>query len=165
MNYHKISKFDTANGSGIGSVLWVSGCNHQCKECHNPQTWDENSGQPFTGETLRELLESLSNPHVKRFTLSGGDPLFPSNRLDCQRIAQQVKLRYPDKKIWLYTGYSWDDVKDLRIMEYIDVLVDGEFKIELKDISLPFCGSQNQRIIDVPQTLESGKIVLWENRN
>lgn len=161
MNYQKISKFDTANGNGIGTVLWVSGCNHQCKECQNPQTWDENSGQEFTGKTLKEILESLSNPHVKRFTFSGGDPLFPANRLTCQRIAQQIKLRYPEKKIWLYTGYSWDEVKDLRIMEYVDVLVDGEFKIDLKDITLPFCGSSNQRLINVPQSIDSAQVVLW----
>ena len=163
MKYQKISKFDTANGIGIGSVLWVSGCNHHCKECQNPQTWDENSGKEFTNETMKELLESLSNPHVKRLTFSGGDPLFPSNRLSCMEIAQQVKQQYPEKKIWLYTGYSWDEIKDLKILNYVDVLVDGEFKIDLKDISLPFCGSTNQRLINVPQSLETSQVVLWHS--
>lgn len=161
MNYHKISKFDTANGTGIGVVLWVSGCNHRCPECHNPQTWSETSGIEFTPETLQELVQSLDNPHVKRLTFSGGDPLFPSNRDTCTQIAKHIRTVYPTKKLWLYTGYDWEDICGLEICKYLDVLVDGEFKVELKDISLSFCGSKNQRLIDVPKTLQSGNIVLW----
>lgn len=161
MNYHKLSKFDTANGNGIGVVLWVSGCNHHCPECHNPQTWDKNSGKEFTPETMAELVKSLDNPHVKRLTFSGGDPLFPDNRETCTQIARQIRSLFPEKKLWLYTGYNWDEIKDLEICKYLDVLVDGEFKIDLKDISLYFCGSSNQRVIDVPKTLKSGTVELW----
>lgn len=165
MRYQKITHYDIANGIGIRVVLWVSGCNHHCPECHNPETWDANKGELFTDTTLNQLKEFLAKPWINGITFSGGDPLFPSNRSTILKIAQEIKDTLPTKTIWLYTGYRWEDICDLELMRYVDVLVDGEFKIELKDISLPFCGSQNQRIIDVPQTLESGKIVLWENHN
>ena len=163
MNYHKISKFDTANGVGIGSVLWVSGCNHHCKGCHNPETWDENSGRVFTKNTLDELLESISEPYITRVTFSGGDPLYPSNRSVVLKCVEKIKGIYPNKKIWIYTGYTFETIHDLEILHYTDVLVDGPFVNDLKYISLPFCGSTNQRVIDVVQTLKAHSIVLWHN--
>lgn len=162
MRYLKISNFDTANGLGIGNVLWVSGCSHHCPQCHNPQTWDKNSGEEFTDEVLENLIEKLKRPYIKRLTLSGGDPLFLGNRDEITDIVRKVKKELPKTKIWCYTGYLWEDVKDLPCMEYIDVLVDGEFKIDLKDISLPFCGSSNQRIINVQESLKKGSVVLEE---
>lgn len=162
MNYLKLSKFDTANGSGIGTVIWLSGCSHHCPGCHNPQTWDDTCGKPFTQEVMREVLNSISNPHVKRVTFSGGDPLYYKNRDSVYDIAVNIKHKYPDKKIWLYTGYLYEDVKNLPIMNYIDVLVDGKYEEDRRDISLPFCGSTNQRLIDIPQTNKLGKIVLWK---
>lgn len=162
MRYLKISNFDTANGLGIGNVLWVSGCSHHCPQCHNPQTWDKNFGEEFTDEVLENLIEKLKRPYIKRLTLSGGDPLFLGNRDEITNIVRKVKKELPKIKIWCYTGYLWEDVKDLPCMEYIDVLVDGEFKIDLKDISLPFCGSSNQRIINVQESLKKGSVVLEE---
>lgn len=162
MRYLKISNFDTANGLGIGNVLWVSGCSHYCPQCHNPQTWDKNVGEEFTDEVLENLIEKLKRPYIKRLTLSGGDPLFLGNRDVITNIVRKVKKELPKIKIWCYTGYLWEDVKDLPCMEFIDVLVDGEFKIDLKDISLPFCGSSNQRIINVQESLKKGSVVLEE---
>lgn len=162
VNYLKLSKFDTANGIGIGTVVWVSGCSHRCKGCHNPETWNELAGEPFTSQTLEELLGSISNPHIKRVTLSGGDPLYPANHDSVLNIAKAVKDRYPQKRIWLYTGYLYEEIKELPVMAYVDVLVDGKFELELKDVSLPFSGSSNQRLIDVPKTRERGEIVIFE---
>lgn len=162
MKYLKISNFDTANGLGIGNVLWVSGCSHHCPQCHNPQTWDKNAGKEFTEEVLDNLLDKLKRPFIKRLTLSGGDPLFLGNRDEITNVVRKVKKNFPNIKIWCYTGYLWEEVKDLPCMDYIDVLVDGEFKIDLKDITLPFCGSSNQRVIDVQKSLKMGKVILEE---
>ena len=162
MRYFKISDFDAANGLGIGNVLWVSGCSHHCPQCHNPQTWDKNAGEEFTEEVLDNLLEKLKRPYIKRLTLSGGDPLFLGNRDEITNVVRKVKKNFPNIKIWCYTGYLWEEVKDLPCMDFIDVLVDGEFKIELKDITLPFCGSSNQRIINVKESLKKGCVVLEE---
>lgn len=162
MKYLKISNFDTANGLGIGNVLWVSGCSHHCPQCHNPQTWDKNAGEEFTEEVLDNLLDKLKRPFIKRLTLSGGDPLFLGNRDEITNVVRKVKKNFPNIKIWCYTGYLWEEVKDLPCMDYIDVLVDGEFKIDLKDITLPFCGSSNQRVIDVQESLKMGKVILEE---
>lgn len=162
MKYLKISNFDTANGLGIGNVLWVSGCSHHCPQCHNPQTWDKNCGEEFTDSVLEYLIEQLKRPYIKRLTLSGGDPLFVGNRDAITNIVCKVKRCLPNIRIWCYTGYSWEEVKDLPCMDYIDVLVDGEFKIDLKDITLPFCGSSNQRVIDVQKSLKMGKVILEE---
>ena len=162
MKYLKISNFDTANGLGIGNVLWVSGCSHHCPQCHNPQTWDKNAGKEFTEEVLDNLLDKLKRPFIMRLTLSGGDPLFLGNRDEITNVVRKVKKNFPNIKIWCYTGYLWEEVKDLPCMDYIDVLVDGEFKIDLKDITLPFCGSSNQRVIDVQKSLKMGKVILEE---
>ena len=162
MKYLKISNFDTANGLGIGNVLWVSGCSHHCPQCHNPQTWDKNAGEEFTEEVLDNLLDELKRPFIKRLTLSGGDPLFLGNRDEITNVVRKVKKNFPNIKIWCYTGYLWEEVKDLPCMDFIDVLVDGEFKVELRDITLPFCGSSNQRIINVKESLKKGCVVLEE---
>ena len=162
MRYLKIENVDIGNGLDVGSVLWVSGCSHHCPQCHNPQTWDKNAGEEFTGEVLDNLLEKLKRPYIKRLTLSGGDPLFLGNRDEITNIVRKVKKNFPNIKIWCYTGYLWEDVKDLPCMDFIDVLVDGEFKVELRDITLPFCGSSNQRIINVKESLKKGCVVLEE---
>lgn len=153
MNYIQITEYDTANGSGIGTVLWVSGCNHNCEGCHNPQTHNPNAGVPFTQHTLTKLVESLNHPFISRLTLSGGDPLFPANRTPITEICKQIKSVHPTKKIWLYTGYVWEQINSLEIMNYIDVLVDGEFILSMKNLNLLYRGSSNQRLIDVPKSL------------
>lgn len=162
MNYQKITKYDIANGEGVRVVLWVSGCNHHCEGCHNPETWDPTSGQPFTKETMDELLEALEPDYIAGLTLSGGDPLFPKNRETVYKILKTVKTLYPQKTIWLYTGYKWEDIEyNPWITKYTDVIVDGKFIMDQKDITLPWCGSKNQRVIDVERSVLQRKVVLY----
>ena len=166
MNYHNIKTDDMLNGDGLRVTCWVSGCNMGCFNCYNPQTWDFNSGIPFTEETMQELLYDLSKPYIKGCTLSGGHPLDPHNAPKVLEIVKRVKMVFPNKDIWIYSGYIWEDIikdKTLReILKYTDILVDGAYIDELRDISLPFRGSSNQRIIDVPKSLEQNKVILWE---
>lgn len=166
MNYEKIDKCSVSNGVGVRTVLWVSGCDIHCRNCHNQQTWDFNSGIPFTEETMQELLYDLSKPYIKGCTLSGGHPLDPHNAPKVLEIVKRVKMVFPNKDIWIYSGYVWEDIikdKTLReILKYTDVLVDGAYIDELRDISLAFRGSSNQRIIDVPKSLEQNKVILWQ---
>lgn len=162
MNFCKISHWDTANGVGIGLVLWVSGCPHHCEGCHNYSTWDASVGQEFTKSTMEDLIKWLSHPHVNRITLSGGDPLAVYNRATILSVVKEIKTRLPNKKIWCYTGYNWDDVKDLMLLKYVDILVDGKFIQEQKDVSLRWCGSRNQRVIDVQKSLMENQVVLLE---
>ena len=166
MNYIKITKNDIANGIGIGCVLWVSGCDIHCKNCHNQSTWDFNSGQLFTEDTMQEILLTLTKPYISRFTISGGHPLDPHNAPKVLEIVKRVKMVFPNKDIWIYSGYEWEDIiknETLReIMRYTDVLVDGAYVDELRDISLAFRGSSNQRIIDVKKTLDSNEVILWQ---
>ena len=160
MNYHNITKEDMLNGTGLRTVLWVSGCNHNCPGCQNPETHPEDSGIPFDKDALDELLNSLSPNYIEGLTFSGGDPLYPNNRSTVTDIAKKVKELYPNKNIWLYTGYLFEDIKDLEIISYIDVIVDGEFLIKLKDNNLHWKGSSNQRVIDVKESLIQKDIVI-----
>ena len=154
------------NGDGLRVTCWVSGCNMGCFNCYNPQTWDFNSGIPFTDDTMQEILYDLSKPYIKGCTLSGGHPLDPLNAPEVLKIVKRVKMVFPNKDIWIYSGYVWEGIiKDetLReILKYTDVLVDGAYIDELRDISLAFKGSSNQRIIDVPKSLEQNKVILWQ---
>ena len=165
MNYEKIDKCSVSNGLGVRTVLWVSGCNIHCKNCHKQSTWDFNSGIPFTEETMQEILYDLSKPYIKGCTLSGGHPLDPHNAPKVLEIVKRVKMVFPNKDIWIYSGYEWENIiKDetlKEILKYTDVLVDGAYVDELRDISLPFRGSSNQRIIDVQKSLSENKIILW----
>lgn len=160
MNYVKIDKFDIANGVDVGCVLWVSGCEHHCPHCHNPQTWDFNTGQEFDQDTLNELLESLKRPYIKRLTFSGGDPLHPCNLLMVKAVAEMVKKEIPGIDIWCYTGYNYREVSGH--LKDIDVLVDGRYIHEERDVTLPFRGSRNQRVIDVKKSREVGEVVLYD---
>ena len=149
MNYHGIETDSMLNGDGLRVVLWVSGCNHHCFNCQNPQTWDENSGIPFDENAEKELFEALDKSYISGITFSGGDPLYPNNRSKVTRLAKRIKTELPNKTIWLYTGYLYKEVKDLEIMQYIDILVDGEFIQELADPKLHWRGSSNQKVIDI----------------
>lgn len=149
MNYLGIDTASMSDGKGVRVVLWVAGCPHHCKGCHNPESWDETNGQEFTNGTLATLIEALNKPYIQGLTFSGGDPLAPCNRDKVKEIAREVKARLPDKDIWLYTGYYFKEVKNLPVMNYIDYIVDGPFEIEYRDITLPFRGSPNQNIIKV----------------
>ena len=166
MNYHNIKTDDMLNGDGLRVTCWVSGCNMGCFNCYNPQTWDFNSGIPFTDDTMQEILYDLSKPYIKGLTLSGGHPLDPHNAPKVLEIVKRVKMVFPNKDIWIYSGYEWENIiknETLReILKYTDVLVDGVYIDELRDISLPFRGSSNQRIIDVEKSLTENKVILWE---
>ena len=166
MNYHNIKTDDMLNGDGLRVTCWVSGCNMGCFNCYNPQTWDFNSGIPFTDDTMQEILYDLSKPYIKGLTLSGGHPLDPHNAPKVLEIVKRVKMVFPNKDIWIYSGYEWENIiknETLReILKYTDVLVDGAYVDELRDISLPFRGSSNQRIIDVPKSLGQNKVILWQ---
>ena len=133
MNYHNITKDDMLNGDGLRVVLWVSGCNHHCKNCQNPITWDEKGGLPFDEKAEEELFEALDKPHIDGITFSGGDPLFPNNRSEVFRLIKKIRNKLPQKTIWLYTGYTWEQIKDLEGINDIDVIAEGEFIEELKD--------------------------------
>ncbi len=165
MNYHKITKDDMLNGDGLRVVLWVSGCNHQCEDCQNPVTWDLAGGLPFDEKAEEELFEALKKPYISGITFSGGDPLHQFNRQETFRLMKKVKETMPEKTVWVYTGFLWDDFKDTEEMKYVDVFVDGRFIKTLKDDNLQWVGSSNQRIIDVQQTLKTGKIILHFDNN
>ena len=154
MRYHNITKDDMLNGDGLRVVLWLAGCTHCCKECQNPITWDADGGLPFDDEAKKEIFDQLDKPYISGITFSGGDPLHSANRLDVRGLMKEIKKKYPDKTIWMYTGDSWEDILHYPMMEYVDVLVDGEFKVDLKDTKLLWKGSSNQRVIDVRASLK-----------
>lgn len=160
MNYHNITKDDMKNGDGLRVVLWVSGCNHHCKGCHNPQTWDTESGIHFDENAKQELFEELDKDYISGITFSGGDPLMPCNRECVGSLIQEITTKYPTKTIWLYTGYLYEEIKDLPYIKNIDVLVDGEFKLDLKDNNAHWVGSTNQRVINVKKTIANNTICL-----
>ena len=148
------------NGDGLRVVLWVAGCTHHCKDCQNPITWDINGGLEFDEDAKKEIFDELDKSYVSGITFSGGDPLHPANRQAVYELAKEIKEKYPRKTIWLYSGFEWEEIKDLPIIPYLDVMVDGRFKVELLDTQLYWKGSSNQRVIDVPATLKSNKVVL-----
>lgn len=141
------------NGEGLRVVLWVSGCGHKCKGCQNPITWDPNDGLLFDEAAKEEIFTELSKPYTSGLTLSGGDPLFPGNRAAIAELVKEVKTAFPDKTIWLYTGYEWEAISNLDFLPYIDVVIDGKFVESLKDNKLHWRGSSNQRIINVKKAL------------
>ncbi|MBQ8227991.1 MAG: anaerobic ribonucleoside-triphosphate reductase activating protein [Clostridia bacterium] len=171
MNYGEIKKTDIANGEGVRVSLFVSGCTHHCEGCFNPETWNFGYGKEFTEETENELLNALAPDFINGLSLLGGEPFEPQNQRALLPFLKKVKELYPTKNIWCYTGYLFDAelLKDSRarcevtdeMLSMIDVLVDGEFKQELKNITLKFRGSENQRIINVKKSLEAGTIVLY----
>lgn len=153
MRYQGMMKASLADGIGWRTVLFLSGCEHHCPGCHNPQTWDRDSGEFFGPGALRVLLKALSRPEIDGLTISGGDPLMPYNREGVEALMAIIKQVYPDKTIWVYTGYDWEQVRDLPLMQYVDVLVDGKFVLCDRDTTIAFRGSPNQRIIDVQKSL------------
>ena len=154
MRYHNITKDDMLNGDGLRVVLWVAGCSHCCKDCQNPLTWDPAGGLEFDEKAKNEIFEQLDKDYISGITFSGGDPLHAANRLDVRNLMAEIKQKYPNKTIWLYTGDSWENILHYSCMQYVDVLVDGEFKTELKDVKLRWKGSSNQRVIDVQESLK-----------
>lgn len=172
MNYGEIKKYDIANGEGVRVSLFVSGCTHHCKGCFNEETWDFKFGNHFTEQIEAELINALSRDYINGLSLLGGEPFEKQNQRVLLPFIKKVKELYPNKTIWCYTGYTYDTdlLQESRarcectdeMLKYIDVLVDGEFVQELKDISLAFRGSSNQRIIDVKSSLKSGELELYK---
>ena len=173
MNYATIKNCDIANGPGVRVSLFVSGCTHHCKGCFNEVAWDFHYGQPFTQQTIDAILEMLRPAYIKGLTLLGGEPFEPQNQPALVDLLRQVRASYPEKSIWAFSGYLFD--KDIapgrlgdpeitrELLGYVDVLVDGRFVEEKKDLSLRFRGSSNQRLINVPASLEKGEVILWED--
>lgn len=175
MHYADIKKYDVANGPGVRVSLFVSGCTRRCKGCFNKEAWDFNYGTELNEEKQNELIDALSPHYIKGLSVLGGEPFEIQNQKGLVPVIKKVKEKYPDKKIWCYSGYSFD--KDIlgdmakkydetnELLKYVDFLVDGEFKEELKDPTLRFRGSSNQRIIDVQQSLKNNEVILWEEEN
>lgn len=160
MRYHNITKDDMLNGEGLRVVLWVAGCGHACPGCHNPVTWDADGGLPFDKEAEDELFAELGKDYVSGVTLSGGDPLFPANRADIAALCARIRQRFPDKTIWLYTGYTWEEIQELPLLKNVDVVVDGRFVQAQADSQLHWRGSANQRVIDVTRTRASNEVIF-----
>ena len=153
MRYHNITRDDMLNGDGLRVVLWVAGCSHCCKDCHNPITWDPDGGVSFDDKARQEIFDQLEKSYISGITFSGGDPLHAANRLNVRELMEEIRERYPDKTIWLYTGDKWEDIRHYSLLKYVDVLVDGEFVSDLKNRKLRWGGSANQRVIDVQASL------------
>ena len=160
MNYHNITKDDMLNGEGLRVVLWVAGCTHHCPGCQNPITWDLTGGLPFDEAAEKELFEALAKPYCSGITFSGGDPLHPFNREEVFRLMKKFKKEFPNKTIWLYTGFLWEEIKDIPEIADIDVLCEGKFVEALLDNKIHWVGSSNQRVMDVKRSLETGEVVL-----
>lgn len=171
MNFAKIKYYDVSNGPGVRTSLYVSGCRNHCKNCFNPETWDFGYGEPFTKEVEDKIFESMQPDYIKGFTLLGGDPFEPENAERLAPFMERLRNTYPQKSIWCFTGYDFEsDIltgklgkfeTNMRILNTLDVLVDGRFVEELKDLNLRFRGSANQRIILMPESLKRDEIVLW----
>lgn len=176
MNYHNISHDDMLNGEGLRVVLFVSGCEHHCPNCQNPQTWDKDSGIEFDLAAKEEIFEQLNKDYISGITFSGGDPLHENNLVEIRNLILEIREKFPTKTIWLYTGYTWEECQSPQfpfnsdweervfrneIIKQCDVLVDGRFVQELADAKYPWAGSTNQRVIDVKKSLEKGCAIRW----
>ncbi len=171
MNYADIKRCDVANGPGIRVSLFVSGCTHHCKECFNPETWDFNYGSPFTENEIEQIIEYMSPDYIKGITILGGEPFEHPNQQGLLPLLRRIRKVYPEKNIWCFSGYDfekdilgrmvkeWEETEEM--LSYIDVLVDGEFMVDKKDLTLVFKGSSNQRTILVQESLRNNEIVLW----
>ena len=183
MNYLQITHEDVCNGDGLRVVLWLSGCSHHCYNCQNPQTWNPDSGIPFDESAKQEIFNELSKDYISGITFSGGDPLHEQNLDEVLKLIKQIRISFPEKTIWLYTGYDFDLLNSKyneykytpfaanadewltrwEIISNVDVLIDGEYIDEQRDITLKWRGSSNQRVIDVKQSLTQNKVVLYCN--
>lgn len=161
MRYHNITHDDMLNGDGLRVVLWVAGCSHHCPECQNPITWDAEGGLIFDEAAKAELFAELEKGYISGITFSGGDPLYLGHREEVGALVKEIREKYPQKTIWLYSGYTWEEVQELEYLSQLDVMVDGRYVAALRDVKLHWRGSSNQRVIDVKKSLEQGNVVLW----
>ena len=174
MHYGTIKNCDIANGIGVRVSLFVSGCRNRCKNCFQPQTWAFDYGEAFTEETEDYILKLLEPSYITGLTILGGEPLEPENQRELLPFIKRVKQRYPNKTIWMFTGFTFEELHDVscrgctevtqELLSQLDILVDGRFVEELKSLALRFRGSSNQRIIDIPKTFQSGEITLWQEK-
>ena len=167
MRIATIDTCDIANGPGARLSVWVSGCPHHCKNCFNSELWDFSKGIDYNDFIEQKILTDLNREYIAGLSLLGGDPLDPRNQPDVYRLVQKVKEKYNNKTIYLWTGYIWEDIKECETLKYVDVLIDGPFVEDLKDLSLPLRGSSNQRIINVQESLEKKEIVeddRWQKK-
>ena len=174
MNYANIKYYDIANGPGVRTSVFVSGCRHHCKDCFNPETWEFSYGEPFDEAVIDKILAMLTPAYIRGITYLGGEPFEPETQPGLLKLSRRIKASYPEKSIWSFTGYLFDrDIlaKKLgpwevtqELLSYLDVLVDGPFVASLKNLNLRFRGSSNQRLIDVPASLKNGAVVLWDER-
>lgn len=175
MNYHNITYPDQNNGDGLRVVLWVSGCSHHCKNCQNPQTWNPENGIIFDANAEKEILNELGHTYISGITFSGGDPLYAKNLETVEKLINEIRVSLPNKTIWLYTGYTWEYIFNnksdttlentirQRIISMCDVVIDGEYIDKLRNITLHWRGSSNQRVINVKESLKHNQIILWES--
>ena len=162
MRYNLIRKMDISNGPGVRVSIFMQGCEFHCKNCFNPETWDFKEGKEFTEETIEKVLELCSKDHIVGLSILGGEPMHPVNIEGTTKLAKAFKEKYPNKNIWAWTGFKFENIKDKEVFKYIDVLVDGQYEDELHDPTLKWRGSSNQRVIDIQKTLKSGKITTIE---
>ena len=161
MRYNKIRKMDISNGPGIRISIFTQGCAFHCKNCFNSETWDFDKGEEFTDETINTVLDLCNNEHITGLSILGGEPMHPKNIRGTTKLAKAFKEKYPDKNLWIWSGFLFEQLKDKDIMNYVDVLVDGQYIDELHDFRLKWRGSSNQRVIDVPKSIKNKKIILY----
>lgn len=161
MRYNKIRKMDISNGEGVRVSIFMQGCSFHCKGCFNEETWDFNDGLEFTDDTIDEVINLSNNTYIKGLSILGGEPLHPSNIDGTTKLVKKFRETYPDKTIWIWTGFLYENIKDKEVLDYIDVLVEGQFKIDLVDLTLKWRGSSNQKVIDMKKTKKKNDIVLY----
>ena len=160
MKYSLIRKMDLSNGPGVSESIFMQGCQFHCKNCFNKETWDFNGGKEFTEETINKVLELSEKDEVKGLSILGGEPMHPVNIEGTTKLAKAFKEKFPEKDIWAWSGFRYEDLKDKEVLKYIDVLVDGTYKDELHDPTLKWKGSSNQRVVDIKKSLESQELEL-----
>ena len=166
MRYNKIRKMDISNGPGVRVSIFMQGCAFHCKNCFNPETWDFKQGKEFTDETVNRVLELADKEYIEGLSILGGEPMHPTNIEGTTRLAKKFKEKFPDKTIWVWSGFLFDrDLKDKEVLKYIDVLIDGQYVDEKHDFRLKWRGSSNQRVIDVKESLKQGEVVLMKDNN
>lgn len=164
MRYNKIRKMDIANGPGVRISIFMQGCAFHCKNCFNPETHDFNKGREFTEETIAHILDLCGKEYIAGLSILGGEPMHPNNIEGTLKLARAFKEKYPEKTLWVWSGFLFDrDLKEKKVLNYIDVLVDGQYVDELRNPMLAWRGSSNQRVIDVQKSLKAKKVVLYEN--
>ena len=163
MRYNRIRKMDISNGPGVRVSIFMQGCEFHCKDCFNPETWDFKCGEEFTDETIEEVLNLCDHDHITGLTILGGEPMHQINIEGTTKLAKEFKKRFPKKSLWVWTGFLFEGIKDKEVFNYIDVLIDGQFKTELFSPKLRWKGSSNQRVIDVKETKKKGEIVIYED--